>query len=167
MQKICPLPIKFIYDFSYIRVIPNPQFFGSRKLAWYTCKLFIFFTVIFSIGRIYWVITNWNCIEDFEQSCLYLLLRPITIIGWKAFAVFENHLDEIIFLITQLFKIVPHNCGKTTVKMLKNIQFAKFCLFACFYLGEFKRPYKFFIRFCVWQSAQSFLAVPLILENFF
>lgn len=112
VHKICLLPIKFTSESSSIRVIPNPQFGGSSKLTWRACKLFIFCTTIFSVARLNWLITKWKHIQDFEQPCYYLLLLSLVVIGWEAFRVGENHLEEAIFLITQRFKTVPHICGK-------------------------------------------------------
>lgn len=86
-------------------MVLNPQFSGSKKLAWFTCKLFICCTLTFSAGRLYWVVTNWKYIQDFEQLCSYALLS-LTIIGWEALEVFENHTKEFAFSITHRFPIV-------------------------------------------------------------
>lgn len=99
-----------------------------------------------------------------HRNGMYLGLYESTVMGWQGLTVFENHTNKVIFWITQRFKIVQNLqlWQEFTSTYLKFCSVSNMFVILLTFLGKFNTPRDFFIRLCVWQTAQHLLLVLLV-----
>lgn len=117
-QRIIQPPIKLLENNTGIILIQSPEHFVKKsicgvkfppvsKLLWDGFKHSMTFYVICSLVRLFWLITNWKLIGNFEELGYYTLALPINFIGRTAYYTVDTHSNDCRFVVSQRFKMVP------------------------------------------------------------
>lgn len=104
---------------SNLKVFPNPNFDKQpkkyfkvhvSKLNWLFWKENIHLLCFACIFRVFWLRSNWDILNDFEQMGYNALLVFITTIAIFSYQAIEDHIAETCFLVTQTVAIVSKFC---------------------------------------------------------
>lgn len=82
------------------------EYITDPNRRWKVIKFNFCVMCLASIGRIIWLKSNWERLQDFEQLGYYTLLSALIFIAIFSFEAIDKHVPQICFLIHETLRIV-------------------------------------------------------------
>lgn len=112
------LPFKFIFTYESVQVVPNPFFVSNQSLGktiWHAVQGLRLIVILTSFLQMSTIISCWSSYRDFAGLCYFCTLFSCTLCCWSCAQALFTFSNDICYLTSQRFKLVPIDNDKTGI----------------------------------------------------